>query len=117
MTARVKQSWCRGAVFAGAVLATAALALGTAAGPAEAQYYGYRYAQPYSGYSPYGYSHYRGDEWRSGNHGWHRGWDRGGRDHARDHRGPGPGAHGRGAAPVGSGNAYMGWLGAHGSYR
>lgn len=117
MTTRVKQSWCRGAVFAGAVLATAALALGTTPGSAEAQYYGYGYAHPYSGYSPYGYSYYRGDGWRSGDHGWHRGWGRGGRDHARDNHGPGPAAHGRGAAPVGSGNAYMGWLGAHGSYR
>jgi len=113
MTARVKQSWCRAAVFAGAVLATAALALGTTAGSAEAQYYGYQYAQPYSGYSPYGYSHYRNDGWRSGNYNRHRNWD-----HARDHRyGPGPVPHGRTAAPVGSGNAYMGWLGAHGSYR
>ena len=117
MTARLKQSWCRGAVFAGAVLATAALALGSAVGPAAAQHYGYSYAQPYTSYSPYGYSHYgyphsRGDGWRSGNRGWHRGWD-----HARDRHGPGPAAHGRAAAPVASGNAYMGWLGAHGSYR
>lgn len=113
MTARVKQSWCRAAVFAGAMLVTAAVAFGTTAGPAEAQYYGYRYAHPYSDYSPYGYSYNRSDRWRSGDRGWHRGWD-----HARDHRyAPGHVPHGRAAAPVGSGNAYMGWLGAHGSYR
>jgi hypothetical protein len=117
MTACVKQSWCRGAVFAGAVLATAALALGVGAGPAEAQHYGYRYDAPYSGYSPYGYSHYRNDSRHSDDRGWRRGWGASRRDHARDHHGPGPAAHGRGTAPVGSGNAYMGWLGAHGSYR
>ena len=105
MTARVKQRWCRDVVFAGAVLATAALALGTTARPADAQRYGYSYAYPYSGYSPYGYSHYRGDRWRSDDRGRHGGWN-----HTRYY-------NGRSAPPVGSGNAYMGWLGAHGSYR
>jgi hypothetical protein len=117
MTARVKQSWCRGAVFAGAMLATGALALGTAVRPAEAQHYGYGYAHPYSAYSPYGNSRYRGEGRRSGNHGWHHGWDRGAWNGAGNRHGTVPGAHGRGGAPLGSGNAYMGWLGAHGSYR
>ena len=112
MTVRLKQSWLRGAVFAGAVLTTAALALGTTVGSAEAQYYGYRHAHPYSGYSPHGYSHYRSDGWRSADRRWYRGWD-----HGRDHRyAPGHVSHGR-AAAVGSANAYMGPLGGHGSYR
>jgi hypothetical protein len=60
----------------------------------------------------HGYSHYLNDRWRSDDRGWHRGWNR-----ARDHQDPGLAGRSRGAAPVGSGNAYIGWLGAHGNYR
>lgn len=112
MADRLKQSWCRGAVFAGAVLATAALGLGMTGNPAEAQSYGYRYTHPHWSHSPYGYSHYRGDDRRWRDHGSRRDWN-----HARNYHGAGPAVHGRAAAPVGSGNAYMSWLGQHGSYR
>jgi hypothetical protein len=121
MLARIKQSWGRGGVFAAAILATTALSMGVAPRPAEAQFYGYGhspYAHPYhGGYSRHDYHHHRDNGWHSGRYGWQGGRNGNGRNHAADHHAPADRAPNRGAVAQGSGNAYMGWLGAHGSYR
>ena len=68
MSVRAKQSWSRRAAYAGAVLATTALAIGITPRPAEAQY-------------PYGYpagtsSHYPNSYNRSHGYAYHRhGWN------------------------------------------
>ena len=130
MSVRAKQPWFRRAVFAGAVLATSALAIGVTPRPAAAQY-AYNYGNPY----------HRDGGWGSDHRGWHRGWSKHGRDQdargpndhwdRNDHRagrtnegfsgssgggrGGGGGNHGGGGG--GNGGAYNNWLGAHGSYR
>src|SRR5438045_889131 len=63
MFVRAKQNWFRRIAFAGAVLATAALCIGTTPWPAAAQYYGaaypgYAYPYPYYPYYPYYYPYY-----------------------------------------------------------
>jgi|SRR5215471_4631033 len=86
MYAHAKRSWCRHAVFAGAILATAALGLGAMEHSARAQnFYGYSYGYPgtaysyspywypgYSYYPRYGYPHHWHGDWGHG--GWGRHW-------------------------------------------
>ena len=57
MGAYTKPSWCRRALFAGAVLATAALSMGVMPRSATAQY-AYYYGYPAAGYYPYPYPAY-----------------------------------------------------------
>jgi hypothetical protein len=61
MSVLAKQPWFRRAVFAGAVLATSALAIGVTPRPAAAQY-AYNYGNPY----------HRDGGWGSDHRGWHR---------------------------------------------
>ena len=101
MGAYAKPSWCRRALFAGAVLATAAFSMGVMPRSAAAQYayyYGYpaagyypypypaytyypSYAYPFYSYPSYGYPYYGGGRWGSGRGGWDRGWSGRGWDH------------------------------------
>jgi len=90
MSVPAKQSWPRRAAFAGAVLATAVLAIGVMPRPAAAQY-AYYYCYPAAGYFPlYAYPHYSypfygylyGDgAWDSSRGDGDRAWRRGGRGH------------------------------------
>jgi hypothetical protein len=134
MSVRAKQSWSRRAAYAGAVLATTALAIGITPRPAEAQYpYGY----PAGTSSHYPNSYNRSHGYAYHRHGWNAhqgGWAEGGRGHdAWGHAGRGNegfsgssrGGHGGGNAGHGgetgnhssggggNGGGYAGWLGAH----
>jgi hypothetical protein len=100
MSVPAKQSWPRRAAFAGAVLATAVLAIGVMPRPAAAQY-AYYYGYPAAGYYTYSYPAYNhfplyayphysypfygylsGDgAWDSSRGDGDRAWRRGGRGH------------------------------------
>src|ERR1700720_2591280 len=104
MSVRAQQPWFRRAVFAGAVLATSALAIGVTPRPAAAQY-AYNYGNPY----------HRDGGWGSDHRGWHRGWSK----NVRGHGDGGRGDHRAGRSNEGfsgsSGGGRGGGGGKHGS--